>query len=334
MSKNYSPAKKSEQRTAAGSPTNNADFFKLIQQFEAQIKLVLPKHLTPSRMTRIIVTEVRKTPLLASCDRTSFFGAIITCAQLGLEPGSGLGQAYLLPFWNSKANKYEVQLIIGYQGMLDLCERDGRITVEAHVVYEKDEFEFSLGSEASIKHKPYMGSEPGKLIASYCIARYKDGRMKFRVLPAHEIEAAKSFSKTSKFGPWVDHCAEMARKTAIRRLFKMLPKSPEMARVQELDDKLESGSQSQSLDQTLLEFKEDLSVDVEIGTPDVLPSEDEASTSSKTFNVHDALQVKEARLTMDNWKEGPVAKDTQEVVLDRLHGKPCSDLASVIAEFV
>lgn len=273
----YTPAKKSEQRVAANSPQNNSDFISLIQKFESQIKLALPRHLTPSRMTRIIITEVRKNPLLASCDRASFFGAVITCAQLGLEPGSGLGQVYLLPFFNNKTNQHEVQLIIGYQGMIDLAERDGRVTIEAHIVYEKDEFDYSLGSEGKIIHKPYLGAEdPGEIIASYALARYSDGRMKFRVLSRHEIEKARQASMTGKkgWGPWKDNYGEMARKTAIRRLFKMLPKSPEVARVQEIEDKAEIG-ESQDMGDVYGEFKEDHKVQIEEGKPEPVPENTE-----------------------------------------------------------
>jgi recombination protein RecT len=334
MSKGYSPAKKSEQRTVANSPQNSNDLVNLIQKFESQIKLALPRHLSATRMTRIIITEVRKTPLLASCNRASFFGAIITCAQLGLEPGSGLGQVYLIPFFNNKTGEHEVQLIIGYQGMIELIERDGRITVEAHVIYEKDEFEFSLGSDSAIKHRPHMGSEPGKIIGAYCIARYTDGRMKFRVLPVHEIEAAKAFSMTGKkgFGPWKDHYSEMARKTAIRRLFKMLPKSPDIARVQEMEDKLEIGG-SQNLDNVLEDFKEDSKIEsIEMGTADPIPSDEEAETSKPTkFNRHDVMQLK-AINELILARNPPIAADTREYIVDQMQGRDFSELSAVIAD--
>lgn len=132
--------------------------------------------------------------------------------------------------------------------MIDLVERDGRITIEAHVVYEKDEFEFELGIESKIHHKPYFGSEnPGEVVAAYAIARYKDGRYKFRVISKSEIEKAKesSMGKNRSDSPWKKNYDEMARKTAIRRLFKMVPKSPEMARVQELEDAYEIGESQQ-----------------------------------------------------------------------------------------
>lgn len=246
------------------------ELVKLVGAFESQIKQALPKHLTPSRMTRVIITEVRKNPKLALCDRASFFGSVITCAQLGLEPGSGLGQVYLIPYGK------EVQMIIGYQGMIELAERSGQVTVDAHVVYEKDTFEYSLGIEGAIKHVPYMGTDdPGKVVASYAVAKYKDGRYKFRVCPLHEINKAKASSKSSGNGPWVSHFSEMARKTAVRRLFKLLPKSPEIAQAMDLEERLEM-SETQGMSGTFFEFKKEQGItDTQYETIAVEPRKEE-----------------------------------------------------------
>lgn len=259
----FTPAKKAEERIATtqdrpDSAQAEDAFTKMIRNFESQIKLALPRHLSPSKMTRIILTEVRKEPKLALCERTSFLGALITCAQLGLEPGSGLGHAYLLPYWNGKQKRYECQLIIGYQGKIDLAERDGRITINCSVVYEKDTFEYEEGINPFIKHKPYLEEEPGKIIGSYAVARYADGRIKMRVLRMHEILRAKNASPSGSkgYGPWISDFAEMAMKTAIHRLFKQLPKNPEMTRAIELSDK-ESIGESQNLGDAYQDFRQE-----------------------------------------------------------------------------
>ena len=66
--------------------------------FKAELATALPRHLDADRMLRICLTELRKTPKLLQCNPTSFFGAVVQASQLGLEPGSGLGQAYLIPY--------------------------------------------------------------------------------------------------------------------------------------------------------------------------------------------------------------------------------------------
>ena len=110
--------------------------------------MALPKHMSSDRMARIVTTEIRKTPAVADANMQSFLGAVVQCFQLGLEPGGALGHAYLLPFGNGKAKdgKSNVQLIIGYKGMIDLARRSGQvISISAKAVREGDDFHYEYG---------------------------------------------------------------------------------------------------------------------------------------------------------------------------------------------
>jgi len=237
-----SPAKVSNRELSNGVDR----LVKVVRDSESQIAAALPGHLDPKRMIRIIVTEIRKNPLLAECDQPSFLASILQCAQIGLEPGALLGQAYLIPTKNRK-NEYEVELRLGYQGMVELAERSGNLTIDAFVVYEKDEFNFTFGLSPTCYHKPYWGiQDRGDVIGAYAVARYKDGRVKFRVLSRRDIESARlaSPSSNSKYSPWSTHYDEMARKTAVRRLWKMIPKSPEMAMAGEIEETADLGIQN------------------------------------------------------------------------------------------
>lgn len=137
---------KAQQQTKVATTKDQA----LIQfinkpSMKAQLAAALPKHIAPDRMIRIVTTEIRKTPALANCDMQSFIGAVVQCSQLGLEPGSALGHAYLLPFGNgkSKSGQPNVQLIVGYRGMIDLARRSGQIvSISARTVRESDKFHF------------------------------------------------------------------------------------------------------------------------------------------------------------------------------------------------
>jgi recombination protein RecT len=234
--RSYKPASQQPQQAAVA---NSADtLVGLIRNFKGEIEAALPKHITAERMTRIIMTEVRKNPKLAECDKASFFGAILECSQLGLEPGAALGHAFLSPVYVK--GKLEVQLTLGYQGMVDLAERSGKVTLHAEVVYENDEFDIDLGLNPMIKHKPEIMGERGDVIGAYAVATYVDGRKKFRFINKADIEKARGAAKTDYI--WKGNFAEMARKTAVRRLFKMLPKSPEMGRAQEIEERIEIGA--------------------------------------------------------------------------------------------
>ena len=210
---------------------------------KSQIALALPRHMTSERLARIALTEVRKTPKLAKCDQASFLGAIMQCAQLGLEPGGALGHAYLLPFENRNRGITEVQFIVGYRGMIDLARRSGQIlSIEARAVYEADEFRVSLGLNSDLVHVPaWDAQERGSLRFVYAVAKLKDGGTQFEVMSRVEVEKVRAKSRAGNNGPWVDHFEEMAKKTVIRRLFKYLPVSIELAQAVALDEQAEDG---------------------------------------------------------------------------------------------
>lgn len=209
----------------------------------AQMRLAMPKHMTADRMMRIALTEIRKVPALGKCNIESFMGAIMQCAQLGLEPGSALGHAYLLPFGNGKAGdgKANCQLIIGYRGMIDLARRSDQIvSISARSVHANDDFRYSYGLHEDLHHIPAAG-ERGDLTHVYAVARLKGGGVQFEVMSREDVQKVQKQSKAGSNGPWVSHFDEMAKKTVIRRLFKYLPVSIEIQTAVTLDERAEAG---------------------------------------------------------------------------------------------
>jgi recombination protein RecT len=213
----------------------------------AQIARALPRHLTAERLIRIATTELRKTPKLAMCSPQSFLGAVIQCAQLGLEPGSALGHVYLVPFdrWAKVNGRWVIAetvctVILGYRGMIDLARRSGQIeSISAWPVYTGDRFECLLGTDESLVHVPDWENpgrtNPDNLRFVYAVARLKDGGKQFAVMSRAEVELirartmAKNRTDLEKYdGPWKSDFEQMALKTVVRRLFKFLPVSVEM----------------------------------------------------------------------------------------------------------
>lgn len=223
--------------------TNQKTIAGLLDQMKGEIARCLPKHLTPERITRIALTELRKVPKLQECDPLSFIAAIMQAAQLGLEPGI-LGSCYLIPFYNSKLGKTECTFMPGYRGFLDLARRSGQIiSLVARAVYSNDDFEYEYGLEERLYHKPTMDNR-GELIAVYAVALLKDGGRQFEVMSRAEIDQVRNTSKSKNNGPWVEFYEEMAKKTAVRRLFKWLPCSVEIQKAVSLDEHQEAGIQN------------------------------------------------------------------------------------------
>ena len=225
----------------------------------AKMRQMLPRHLSPDRMMRVFVAAVNRTPRLGECSAMSLLGAMQVCASLGLEPNTPLGHAYLIPFakrenvngrWVNAG--YDVQLIIGYRGYIDLARRSGDlVSIHADVVYDGDDFSFSYGSDQHLTHRP--GGRRDAPIYAYAFARLKTGDA-FEVLPYAQVLAVRDQSQgwqsavkqAEKYGgeirsPWATHEHEMAAKTLVRRLAKWLPMSLEFAQAGTIDALSESG---------------------------------------------------------------------------------------------
>ena len=87
------------QETAAARATEGPTMQQYIKQMQGEIKKALPAVMTPERFSRIVLSALSTNPKLAETTPQSFLGAMMTAAQLGVEPNTPLGQAYLIPFW-------------------------------------------------------------------------------------------------------------------------------------------------------------------------------------------------------------------------------------------
>lgn len=204
-----------------------------VNAYLPQIKKALPEVITPERFTRITLSALSNNPQLQKCDVKSFLGAMLNAAQLGLEPNTPLGQAYLIPYGK------ECQFQIGYKGLIDLAYRTGQIkTIQAHIVYANDEFDFEYGLDSKLKHKPTTG-EKGKPIYVYALFKLQNGGEAFEVMSWEEaIKHAEKHSPSynAKSSPWKTHPEEMAKKTVLKRVLKYAPLSSEFIRAASTDE--------------------------------------------------------------------------------------------------
>ena len=227
-----------QQGNAPASAIKKDPLETLMGNLMPQMSKVLPKHITADRMARIITTELRlNEKLLAAVASNpgSFMGAMLRASTLGLEPANGLGHCYLVPFdkRRKQGNEWvtvstEIQLIIGYKGMIDLARRSGQIeNIYAVEVYGGEEFSVTLGLDPDIKHIRNLEADvsANNVIAVYAVAKLKGGAVQFEVMGRSHIESIRSRSKSKDDGPWKTDWAEMAKKTVVRRLFKYLPVS-------------------------------------------------------------------------------------------------------------
>jgi len=205
----------------------NRDAYGVIEGLKGQLMAALPKQLGPTRYARILVTELRRNPKLMQCDPVTLLGSLMLSAQLGLEPGTG--QVYLLPF------KRQVQMIIGFQGLIKLAHQAGVTIHPPRIVREGDLFEVDYGNiDQPVVHKPALTDAP--MTHVWCAATGEHMMPVVEVMSKAQIDSVmRSSQSKGKFGPWKDHYEEMARKTVVRRLAKYLPKSSEMHTAERVD---------------------------------------------------------------------------------------------------
>jgi len=201
----------------------------LIQQQQKAIARALPRGMSEERFARILVTTVKQTPGLMKCDPISFLGAAMTAAQLGLEPGP-LGEAYLVPYGR------QCTFIPGAPGLVKLAVQSGLVrSVRARTVYEGDEFDYEYGLHERLVHKP-AHTDQGAPRFHYAVAEFISGGAEFVVMSQDAINThRKKFAKSDK--AWAEHPDAMARKTVVKQLMKLLPKSSEMNHAMSADGK-------------------------------------------------------------------------------------------------
>lgn len=260
----------------------NAGFPALLERYKTEISRALPKHMDGDRLARIALTEFRKTPKLAQCDPRSIFAAVIMASQLGLEPGIN-GHAYLIPY------KTECQFVPGWKGLVDLVNRAGRATAWTGAVFEGDEFEWELGDQPFVRHRPSGEDDPKKLTHVYAIGRING--IEYPIIEVWRIEKVwrhrDRYNKVGDRHYSYRHPEMYARKIPLLQVLKYLPSSIELSLAVEMNHAADRGTQR---------LNDPISVIEGTYVPPAyedMPSEDEAPPSADSIpSATSALKAK------------------------------------------
>lgn len=214
----------------------------LVESMRGELAKALPKHLTIDSFLRLALTELRMNPQLGDCSQESLLGALMTAARLGLEPGGPLGQFYLTPRRLKDQGKVVVP-IVGYQGLRDLAYRSGVVrSVDSIIVREGDLYE--EGANESRGHwfdwKPAaVGGSERPVVGVIGVAELAEGGRVFRQLDMREVLGRKDRGAAGDRGPWSSDFEAMVRKTGIRALAPLLPKSTAFAIATRVDEQVQ-----------------------------------------------------------------------------------------------
>ena len=219
--------------------TKNMSMPDMVKAMMPEIRKALPSVITPERFTRIALSALNNTPALQQCSPMSFIASLLNSAQLGLEPNTPLGQAYLIPYKNK--GQMECQFQIGYKGLIDLAYRNGQMqTIQAQTVYENDLFEYEYGLEPKLVHKPAY-SDRGEITYFYGLFKTVNGGFGFSVMSKADMDNyARTYSKAfaSDYSPWKTSYEEMAKKTVIKQALRYAPIKTDFQRALSTDESI------------------------------------------------------------------------------------------------
>lgn len=168
-------------------------------------------------------------PYLMKCDSNSVKDSIVNVALTGITLNPALKYAYLVP--RKVKGDLKCILDISYMGMIKILTDAGAVkNIDAGVIYSNDKYDFRRGSDPYFKHQPAL-SNKGEKIGAYAIAFLRDGGFQFEILGREEIEKIRATSESykneegRKYSPWETWEDEMWKKSVLKRLFKLLPKT-------------------------------------------------------------------------------------------------------------
>lgn len=174
------------------------------------------------------IQAIHGSEALQRCSPDSIRNAVVNIALTGASLNPVLQQSFLIP------RKGRCCLDFSYRGLANIAISSGGVlNVDADVVYEKDEFYYERGLTPVLRHIPHLDGDRGKLKYAYATATLPSGIKQFLVIHADEMEKVKKTSIAYTKGgdtPWKgDFEPEMWRKTAVKRLYKLLPQTERMS---------------------------------------------------------------------------------------------------------
>ncbi len=224
----------SNEQTTAIAKQADKEIKEYLTAAVASLRSVANKYMDAERLVKIALVARAKTPLLMKCSRESILTSLMQAAEMGLEPNTPLQHAALVPRKNKKTGQYECQFMPMYRGLIELGRRSGVLkTARAVPIYACDEYSIEEGLAHTIVHKPNFGhpdfGDPAKVIIVYSVAELVGGGTEWTYMTGTQIERIQHRSPAGQDGPWKTDWEEMAKKTVIRRLFKMLPLTTNVA---------------------------------------------------------------------------------------------------------
>lgn len=231
--------------------------------YKAEIAKVLARETTPDRFVAVLKNflknNARSGEMVSALSeskvaRQSFLQESLRAAADGLVID---GRECALNLSNRKAGDSWIkvfQYMPMVQGITKTIYNTGIASnVSTGVIHENDVFDFDVGSQSFVKHRPAPKNR-GERIYAFASVNLKGHEYPVvEIMTADDVTSIMSRTGAKKkdgtvFGPWVTDTSEMWRKTALRRLSKRLPRSSDKAAM--LDSVISAMDEDFEFDQT------------------------------------------------------------------------------------
>jgi recombination protein RecT len=213
-----------------------------------EFAVVLPPNIQLDKFISVAVTAVQNNSDILNADRSSLYAACYKAAKDGLLPDNK--EAALVIYNTNVAPKGQPQVWkqkVQYMPMVDgikkkIYSTKLTETIMTAVVYENELKDFSYYVDENgqhLSHRPMVFGNRGNPVGAYAMTTIKEtGELCIEFITKEEIDKVRSASKGKDGVTWTTWWAEMAKKSAIRRLAKRLPQTDELRNVIEHDNEM------------------------------------------------------------------------------------------------
>jgi len=209
--------------------------------WKRELAKVLPNETEVARFMAVALLQLSDPKVggkLARCTKESFYNSIMSSARSGILPDGTNG--YLIPYGTT------CTLQFSYRGLCDMAIRNGIAThFASDIVRRNDVFVWRNGCLVEHTVEGWDDEERGEVVGVWCRAFLPDGQTQDMRMSKKDIEKVRS--KAQSDNVWSEWWEEMAKKACLKRLFKTMRNTPQLAEAIKADNEFYDLSKPSSL---------------------------------------------------------------------------------------
>lgn len=217
--------------------------------------------------------------ILESCSQASIANSLMDMATLGLNASKK--QGYFIAYGG------KCQFQKSYFGNITLARRNGLKTINAEIIYDGDTFKYHIENGMKVidvHEQDFMNIDNDKILGAYAVAVMDDGRKVVEVMNINQLKKAWNQRmgglKEDASSTHMKFKDQMAKKTVINRLCKLIGNTSTDGNISEISDRLDEAAEVDMVEEDVayeiennanqIEFSEVVEPQEEQATPDFM----------------------------------------------------------------